>query len=382
MANARGEIFYTTADNPRPPLALSERPQPVHARMEQVYLPSAALTRAVNVALLLGMPLLLTGKPGVGKTRLAQHLATCHRAPFEVYTVTSQSTARDLLYGFDDLRRMRDAFASRHQTQTTDANVDGERTKEARAKDDLDYVTFRALGRAILRAGGEEAPVIDLSTGSPAQTGAPYNRFSDLFDATLDRERVSIDRRRAGEEALDWKQPTVVLIDEIDKAPRDLPNDLLTELDKLQFDIPELGVRVSLPPQKPRPVIVITSNDEHSLPEAFLRRCVFHHIDWPEPDDLAAIIQAHISALKRDSSLTQQALALVVFLRNHARIEKQPGIAEMMQWLHLLHDHYQIDNLRVADAAQVSASLSVLFKSKQDMEAGMEVMQAWRDKTL
>jgi MoxR-like ATPase len=107
--------------------------------MDKIYLPDEALARAVNVALLLSMPLLLTGEPGVGKTRLASHLAQIHRAPFESYSVTSLSNARDLLYGFDELRRMRDAFAQLKVASSTTNSVAPPSGDELR--NNLQYVT-------------------------------------------------------------------------------------------------------------------------------------------------------------------------------------------------------------------------------------------------
>jgi MoxR-like ATPase len=390
VETGKNGIFYFPDDVSEIPARLSDRPEPVHASMDKTYLPDEALARAVNVALLLGMPLLLTGEPGVGKTRLASHLAEKQRAPFESYTVTSLSTARDLLYGFDELRRMRDAFKNRGEDGAKNVTPgEGEKTPQKskpppadERRDNLQYITFRALGRAILRAGGPSAPLRDLATGSPTAAGAPFRTFEDLFDFKADQERTSSDQQLAGGEGIDWKQPTVVLIDEIDKAPRDLPNDLLTELDRLQFDIPELGIRVALPLKRQRPVVIITSNSERALPEAFLRRCVYHHITWPTEARLHQILSAHLEPLKKNVELRESALLWIDRLRRSDTIEKKPGIAEVVQWLYLL-DRQQKSSLSLMNDDELIASLSALLKTEADLAAGSEMIKErpWQKST-
>ncbi len=362
--------FYT-ADPKRRAASLASRPEPVQRLMDrhEVYRPGDDLIRAVNVALLLGMPLLLTGAPGVGKTRLASHLAEEHRAPYAFYGVTSASSARDLLYGFDELGRMREAF--RRGGDTANASSLAPRVHVPQeAPDDLRrYLSFRALGRAILRAGGPDAPLQRIAAGPGAERG--LTTFADLFDFAEDRRAAA--QGRALE--IDWTEPTVVLIDEIDKAPRDLPNDLLTELDRMQFDVPELGVRVRLPDAAPRPIVLITSNAERALPEPFLRRCVYHHVEWPA-DRLDEIVGLHIEALQTDTKRRADARALVDLLRSDARIARPPGLAEMLQWLHLLERDGIVD-LRGRDRARLPGTLGALLKTEPDMRVGRELLGRW-----
>ena len=142
---------------------------------------------------------------------------------------------------------------------------------------------------------------------------------------------------RAIRRAAEHERRSVVLIDEIDKADIDFPNDLLHELDQLAFDIPEVpGLGYAVPEDKPelRPVVIVTNNEEKTLPAAFLRRCVFHYIEFPtDPDDIAAILALH--GIDNDA-LREEAVDVLLDMRK-LDLSKKPGLSELLDWVGYLH---------------------------------------------
>ncbi|MEP0885172.1 MoxR family ATPase [Trichocoleus sp. ST-U3] len=235
------------------------------------YLPSPELINAVNLAIFLEKrPLLLKGEPGCGKTRLAQAVAHELGLLYEPWYIKSTSRARDGLYTYDAVRRLHDAQLVRI----------GEESKFK--VDNLDnYIELGPLGRAF------ENP-----------------------------------------------QRTVVLIDEIDKADIDFPNDLLRELDEQKFTIEETGkeVKTNFPP-----IVFVTSNDEKDLPDAFLRRCLFYYIEFPY-SQLTEIVKAHFpesppdvveAAVKRFSELRQK--------MEKGKSGKKVSTSELLDWFAVLH---------------------------------------------
>ena len=167
---------------------------------------------------------------------------------------------------------------------------------------------------------------------------------------------------------------SVVLIDEIDKAPRDFPNDLLAELEKppFKFNVKELtGFEIVQNTEKPI-VIIITSNNEKGLPDAFLRRCVFHHINFPGPDMLLDIVK---TKMKTDNPFFEVAIGMFLEMRNKKNINKPPATSELIDWISCLKEKDLLKNdlkdWKNADAdykKKIAATLGIIAKTKTDFD--------------
>jgi MoxR-like ATPase len=161
----------------------------------------------------------------------------------------------------------------------------------------------------------------------------------------------------------------VVLIDEIDKAPRDFPNDLLHEVDAMSFRIPEIANAEVRAASALRPVLVLTSNSERNLPDAFLRRCVFFHIPFPDRARLVEIVQARLPAFKDGASaLLDSGLDFFLALRKQ-NLRKLPSTAELINWLQMLAQHgAPRDKPLTASRDALDRSFSALAKTREDAE--------------
>lgn len=304
-----------------------ERNRQTEAR---AFIAEPGLADAVNVMLLLGQPLLVTGEPGTGKTQLA-YSVECELG-YKVLKFETKSTtvARELFYTYDTLGRF-------HAAQLQTGSLVSK-----------NYITYNALGLAIL----------------------------------LSRERAAV--KDWFPESYEHEEPrrSIVLIDEIDKAPRDFPNDLLNEIENLYFKAPELGLgdkSIAADPAM-RPIIIITSNSEKNLPDAFLRRCVYYNIPFPEKEQLREIILAHMPVFRdRGSQWLNQVVDFFLRLRNpNWGLDKRPATAELLNWLSYLRAR-EVDrstDLR-EQSALVSTSLSTLFKSADDQEKGRRIFLEW-----
>src|SRR5689334_161057 len=170
-------------------------------------------------------------------------------------------------------------------------------------------------------------------------------------------------------EALAAPSRVVLLIDEIDKADLEFPNDLLHELDAMRFKIEETGREIVA---AERPIVVITSNNEKELPDAFLRRCVFHFIDFPDLELMKRIVRVHHPAL--DESLVDQALEVFYQLRSLTRLRKRPSTSELVDWLAVLQAA-GIQNVKLESQLPF---VGALLKKEQDLEAFAEAAGARR----
>lgn len=297
------------------------------------YIADEGLQAAVEVALELELPLLVTGEPGTGKTQLAYWVAEQFlQTEVLVFNTKTSTTARELFYHYDAVRHFREAQL---------------RGREERVNT-LDYIQFGPLGQAILASS---------------------------------------------------QQRYVVLVDEIDKAPRDVPNDVLFEFQEMAFRIEEASLsdyagylldkkpelQRLLPagtelrpdaqgflrhdPGRPRPFMVLTSNSEKNLPDAFLRRCIFYHIPFPGPDKLAEIVRSNILLQPAYAAVLDQLIERFGQLRESG-LRKKPATDELVKWIDILQrrgiDPAQLDAAGMRSA--LLATFPVLVKNREDLE--------------
>ena len=208
-----------------------------------------------------------------------------------------------------------------------------------------------------------------IKSTSKAQQGLyEYDAVSRLRDSQLGDERVkdigNYIKRGKLWDAFETDERVVLLIDEIDKADIEFPNDLLTELDQMEFFVYETGETVRA---KNRPIVIITSNDEKELPDAFLRRCFFHFISFPDRDTMERIIKVHHPRIKQD--LISEALDIFFNVREVPGLKKKPTTSELIDWLKLLMaDDIPDEILKERDPTRAIPPLyGALLKNEQDV---------------
>ena len=330
------DYSYTATDTYQPP---QEGVEDSRGRKYYPYIPSDDLKEAVNLAITLQRPLLLEGEPGCGKTRLAgaiaYELTQKHLQgqkdesgkqqwwDYRIWNVKSTSRAREGLYFYDAVARLRDAQLMGTDPQRLETFLGKDQTQKlkARLSDRKQYREFGPLGEAIRNT----------------------------------------------------QSRSVVLIDEIDKADSDFPNDLLLELDTLGFEVLETGE--TIPPPAQKPILIITSNQERPLPEPFLRRCLYFYVDFPKQDQLLAIINRRFGKTNRKQKQLIEA-AIETFYSMRELLEdrpgsRPPGTSEMLEILDaLFHSTKSIDDAfnDLSNLAKRLPLLGILLKTRQDQE--------------
>ena len=219
------------------------------------------------------------------------------------------------------------------------------------------------LAQAVADALGKKLIIWNVKSTTKAQDGLyVYDVVQRLYDsqfgnAGVDDVKKYIKLGKLGE-AFSADEQVVLLIDEIDKADLEFPNDLLWELDRMEFYIPETKETVKA---KQRPIVIITSNAEKELPDAFLRRCVFHYIEFPDQAQMEAILRVHFENL--DEQLIRQSLTAFYWLRELRGIEKKPSTSELVDWIRALVAG-GVDPARIEDTIPYAG---VLLKKDKDL---------------
>ncbi|MGI9353399.1 MAG: AAA family ATPase [Rhizobiaceae bacterium] len=219
-------------------------------------------------------------------------------------------------------------------------------------------------------AASLDLPLIEwhVKSTTKAQQGLyEYDAVSRLRDSQLGEERVHDVKNyiRKGKlwEAFEAKEKIVLLIDEIDKADIEFPNDLLQELDRMEFHVYETNETVKA---ENRPIVIITSNNEKELPDAFLRRCFFHYIRFPEVEVLQQIVDVHYPGIKH--SLVREALTQFYELRETPGLKKKPSTSEALDWIRLLvADDIDAADLRGSSTDALPRLHGALLKNEQDV---------------
>jgi len=221
----------------------------------------------------------------------------------------------------------------------------------------------------------------DAQTGQPAENAIPYLTYQALGVAILrTREWDDVKKYLPSGFEYDGVCRSVVLIDEVDKAPRDFPNDLLNELELGYFRVPELGnVQIKADPRL-EPIVIITSNSEKDLPDAFLRRCVYYNIPFPDSERLRSIVEARLGTYAGGSSVfLDQALDLFYNLRD-AGLRKRPATAELLGWLLALRARAGEEENPLARPELVRQTLSILIKNEQDRPTALRAVETWQSR--
>ncbi|MGN0305912.1 MAG: AAA family ATPase [Lachnospiraceae bacterium] len=225
------------------------------------------------------------------------------------------------------------------------------------------------LAEAVAASLGKELIVWNIKSTTKAQDGLyMYDTIQRLYDGQFGENDVHDISRyiKLGKlgEAFSREEQVILLIDEIDKADLEFPNDLLWELDKMEFYIHETKETIKA---KYRPIVMITSNAEKELPDAFLRRCIFHYIDFPEKELMEDIVKVHFPDV--DELLLKNAMEVFYDIRGLRDIRKKPSTSELIDWINAL----QIGGISAERIKKELPFVGVIVKKDEDMEAARQV---------
>ena len=227
------------------------------------------------------------------------------------------------------------------------------------------------LAEAIAESLGMELVIWSIKSTTKAQDGLYlYDTVQRLYDSQFGEGDVADIRQyiRLGKlgEAFTSEKQCVLLIDEIDKADLEFPNDLLWELDKMEFYINETKETIKT---KTRPIVIITSNAEKELPDAFLRRCIFHYIEFPDKEKMTEIVHAHYGDI--DKKLVEQAMEAFYSLRDMNELQKKPSTSELLDWIQALI----ISGVDIQKIVDEIPYVGVLLKKNEDIEVMHEIKE-------
>lgn len=220
------------------------------------------------------------------------------------------------------------------------------------------------LAEAVAKSLGKKLIIWNIKSTTKAQDGLyMYDTIQRLYDGQFGENDVHdisqyIKLGKLGE-AFDSEEQVILLIDEIDKADLEFPNDLLWELDQMEFYIHETKRTVKA---KQRPIVIITSNAEKELPDAFLRRCIFHYIDFPDKTLMEEIVRVHFPNV--DDALLKNAMDVFYEIRSFRDIRKKPSTSELIDWINAL----QIGGIPVEKIKKELPFIGVVVKKDEDME--------------
>lgn len=271
----------------------------------------------VEMANQLQKPLLISGKPGTGKTQLAHSYREQNQKSFKnlfQFNTKSTSVYTDLLYTYDAVAH----FRNKDETKNT-----------------ANFISLNALGKAIVLAIGMNHEAFQTED------------WKKIIQKSFLKDETNYDK-------------SIVLIDEIDKAPRDFPNDLLNEMDNFEFTIKEIDSTISLI-NKEKIIVILTSNEEKNLPDAFLRRCLFYFIDFPDAAQMKTIVNSKIPNLDENNLLNKINFFYEIY---NLGLEKTPTTSECLDWIQYLSQKNLLDK----NISELKDTLPIIIKKNADFK--------------